>query len=89
MELFDTSEFIINKEKSEPDFYFKIEQLIPWSESELIKDNIPISEVKSIAKIYGFSESKINNLIKAKKYNKKYNPSCDSDWVRLTKVFTK
>jgi hypothetical protein len=88
-ELFDTSEYIKQQSETAPDFYFKLEQLISWSPSEMIQDKISLEEVKKVAAVWGFSGEKVDGLIKAKKYNKKYNPSCDHDWVRLTKVFTK
>lgn len=83
--LFDPNDF--NKEEKQPDFHFRLDQLIPFSESEIIQDKIALDEVMSVAKSYGFSSSKVKKLIKAKKYNKKYNPSCDVGWIRLTKVF--
>lgn len=67
--LFDPNEY--NKEpqkKESPGFHFKIERLIPYSESEMIQDEITLDEVMSIAKIYGFSSSRVDKLIKAKKY---------------------
>ncbi|MEL6661321.1 MAG: hypothetical protein AAFR36_33050 [Bacteroidota bacterium] len=87
-QLFETKEFEVLPLKSTPNFYFKIEQLIPWSESEMIQDEISLDEVVLIAGVYDFSKTRVEKLILANKYNKEYNPSIDRNWIRLTKVFT-